>query len=650
MPQPLARFAGPLLPVFGTAAVTALLWAGTAPAALFGIALAQWAAASGRTKTAQGFSALVLIALLPGFFSYVTPEALISTGQWQAAVSAVAPEAALTQVRPPLLATLALMLLALIPLLRQRARLGAPLLLAGAGLLVAAQLACRLWPLPIAPLLAPGFGVWLAPLAGLTLSQLLLARARWQGKPRLNRALVPASALLCAVLVLWQYQYRHVETRLHDATRQEGDVLAGRLADDVHRQLDAMRRFAHAWQLLHTSPSARQWRRQAARLYDDDFRYLVNIAFIHPDSRIIHVYPHSRLNTSVRGQHLFAAQPQSRPVIEAALSGRGQTSTGIIELLQGGPGIIYYLPMRDADDTLTGAAAMVISLPLLADTLFDALRPDRALWTWHGPRRVLARFGSPSRPGPWRHRYRLDLSGQTLEIVQRPRRDYLLARRSRLPAITLTIGLVLAYLLYMVLYTLRRLGEQNVAFQRSNAQLQEEIDERRRLQQAVEWLAHHDELTGLANRRRFLEQVDSLRDAPPLSLVLCDIDHFKRVNDQLGHLTGDEYLKAVAGIGQAVMAEYGGFFARYGGEEFIGCLPGAHHARACHAADTLRQRLFQRALRQADGSRVSLSAGVVTYHGGRFDLPRMMQAADDALYRAKRQGRNRTESAAPLAE
>lgn len=628
----------------GVVTLIVVPWTGITPAILAGVALAQWAKSAGHKTVARILAVVILAALLPGFASYVIPEALISTGEWLSVIQTLAPGASLASIRPPLLATLTLILLTLTLLLRQRPQLGAPLLLVGAVLLVTAQLACRLMPAPVEPLLNPGLGgATLAILAALTLAQLLLARHRWHGHTRLNRSLLPSALLILALLAFWHYQYRQAEDELHATVRAEGATFIEHLSDDVQSHLDAMERFSQAWRLIPATPTAEQWRRQAANLHNREFRYLINISFVSPDKNIDYVYPDTPTNVSLLGK---AARQAETRALRDTLNGGSRTSTDIIQLLQGEPGLVYYLPVRNADEAVVGAACMVISLPLLADTLFAALNPEYALWSWKTQGRMLTHFGSSASPGPWQYRYQLPLPDQSMDVIQRPRRDYLLSRFPRLPAISLTIGLLLAYLLYMVLYTFHRLGEQNVAFRRSNARLQEEIDERQRLQEEIEWLARHDELTGLANRRCFLERIETQRDTLPLSLILCDIDHFKRVNDRLGHLTGDKYLEAIAGIGQAIMAENGGFFARYGGEEFIGCLPGTDHAQAMAIAETLRRQTYRHALAHEDGCHVSLSAGVATYTGGRFDLPRLMQAADEALYRAKAQGRNRVASTA----
>ncbi|MCA1772219.1 MAG: GGDEF domain-containing protein [Halomonas sp.] len=204
------------------------------------------------------------------------------------------------------------------------------------------------------------------------------------------------------------------------------------------------------------------------------------------------------------------------------------------------------------------------------------------------------------------------------------------------------LGLTFAYLVYLVIYTFKRLGHQHRAMQQSNISLQQEIYTRSQLQREIEWLASHDELTGIANRRHFLDHVSAHQSKRPLSLVLFDIDHFKHINDHLGHLVGDEYLARIALLGEALMEQHGGIFARYGGEEFVAWLPGLGIDDAQRLADTLRLQLIDACLTHADGQPITLSAGAVSVINPQpIDMTRLMQIADEALYRAKREGRNR---------
>lgn len=93
------------------------------------------------------------------------------------------------------------------------------------------------------------------------------------------------------------------------------------------------------------------------------------------------------------------------------------------------------------------------------------------------------------------------------------------------------------------------------------------------------------------------------------------------------------------------MEQHGGIFARYGGEEFVAWLPGVDHQHALAIAERLRRQMAALSLAHADDTSLTLSTGVVTHTQGEVDMPRLMQAADEALYRAKKHGRNRVESA-----
>lgn len=151
-------------------------------------------------------------------------------------------------------------------------------------------------------------------------------------------------------------------------------------------------------------------------------------------------------------------------------------------------------------------------------------------------------------------------------------------------------------------------------------------------------LASTDPLTGLANRRAFEKQMELL-DESPYAVIALDIDHFKRVNDTYGHAIGDEVLKRVATAMQDFAGETGGMLvypARIGGEEFVVIVETASRAAAESAADTIRKRIA------AAGKPipVTVSAGVALRKAGE-EPALLLKRADEALYRSKREGRNR---------
>lgn len=164
-----------------------------------------------------------------------------------------------------------------------------------------------------------------------------------------------------------------------------------------------------------------------------------------------------------------------------------------------------------------------------------------------------------------------------------------------------------------------------------------------RAEGALAELAFKDELTGLANRRRFHEAgrllwVRARKEDTALTLVLLDIDHFKAVNDRWGHGEGDRVLRI---LGQAIseLGRPGDLAARVGGEEFSLLLPGLDGRAAHGLSEYLREKLEER-LRLPDGSLVRFSAGIAQAGPKDESLDMLYRRADDALYQAKASGRD----------
>lgn len=158
-------------------------------------------------------------------------------------------------------------------------------------------------------------------------------------------------------------------------------------------------------------------------------------------------------------------------------------------------------------------------------------------------------------------------------------------------------------------------------------------------------LADTDPLTGLANRRALEARMASLceADAPVTSLLILDIDHFKNINDQLGHAAGDRALRIVAEQLQAALRP-GDYLARYGGEEFVALLA-ADGSEAMRVAERLRIRIGQtRFHSQNQVVPITLSCGIATVHPDDTS-DSVFERADQALYRAKSNGRDRCEAA-----
>lgn len=167
-------------------------------------------------------------------------------------------------------------------------------------------------------------------------------------------------------------------------------------------------------------------------------------------------------------------------------------------------------------------------------------------------------------------------------------------------------------------------------------------------------LAALDELTGVANRRSIIAALDrdvarAVRTREPLSVMMVDIDHFKRVNDEHGHLAGDQVLRTVVDVVRRRLRSQD-IVGRYGGEEFLVVLCDTPLNGAQQLADQLRAAV-QAAHSFCDGQAVAVTVSVGVF-GGRLEAgdgwDQLIHAADNALYRAKQCGRNRVEVASTL--
>jgi diguanylate cyclase (GGDEF)-like protein len=161
--------------------------------------------------------------------------------------------------------------------------------------------------------------------------------------------------------------------------------------------------------------------------------------------------------------------------------------------------------------------------------------------------------------------------------------------------------------------------------------------------------AETDPLTGVANRRRFERELGVACAAGQVSLLLFDIDYFKRFNDHHGHPAGDACLRRVAAVLTASLRGPGDLAARIGGEEFTVLLPGGGAEGACAVAQRCLELLAEAAIDHGDsplGQHVTFSVGIAVGNAG-ISPGSLIERADAALYEAKREGRARWQLHAP---
>jgi diguanylate cyclase (GGDEF)-like protein len=190
---------------------------------------------------------------------------------------------------------------------------------------------------------------------------------------------------------------------------------------------------------------------------------------------------------------------------------------------------------------------------------------------------------------------------------------------------------------------LRQKQHLELAVQRRTEDLEREKAELLRAREQMRHFAEHDDLTGLWNHRIIVERLRievqrSRRERMPLSVILVDLDHFKQINDTLGHPAGDLALKEMGAILLRSVRAYD-WVGRYGGEEFLLILPGSNFSSARLRAEQLRLSV-QSAQIASDGKPIKMTASFGVASGFPTEYEELIKAADSALYKAKNSGRN----------
>lgn len=270
----------------------------------------------------------------------------------------------------------------------------------------------------------------------------------------------------------------------------------------------------------------------------------------------------------------------------------------------------------------------------------------------------------------WGYDVVIALDGQeALEIIQTPEApsiiisDWMMPRMDGLTLCREIRRMDITGYIYVILLTAKEAKEDVIEgleagaddfltkpFNREELKYRTRIGERIiNLESRILELANTDALTGVLNRRAFMERmawetIRSHRDKTPLSFILTDIDHFKKVNDTYGHQVGDIVLQRFAEILSTSVRPYD-FMGRYGGEEFVVCLPGADIFQAESIAERMRASTENAEIMLSEGSPsifITASFGTASYTGDPLDtVDLFIKRADDALYRAKHEGRNR---------
>ena len=190
----------------------------------------------------------------------------------------------------------------------------------------------------------------------------------------------------------------------------------------------------------------------------------------------------------------------------------------------------------------------------------------------------------------------------------------------------------------------RQVSERTNQLSETIQTLHQEVEDRKRVQERIHWMAHYDPLTGLPNRAFLAERskeaiVQARTNRSPLAVIFLDLDRFKHVNDSLGHQVGDELLQEIAKRLRAVVRERD-TVARVGGDEFVLLLPGANAQGAARVAGKLQEASLQPYQIGHHELSMAPSMGIALFPQDGENIESLTQSADVAMYHAKLEGRN----------
>ncbi|MEE2762033.1 MAG: EAL domain-containing protein [Pseudomonadota bacterium] len=470
---------------------------------------------------------------------------------------------------------------------------------------------------------------------------------------------LPASNLLARVLltpafpILIFLVFLFLATGLrHGLIEQDNSQITANLANEARAMANTLERefTVHAQAIermakrLETSPDTSEatWR-QDARQYLDHFGVYQAIEWIDRDFIIRWLEPISG-NEDVIGFNV-AFSDQRRAALETARATGNFDISGVIKLKQGGDGLVIYAPVGTGADN-NGFAAGVFRMATLAEQLLtDRVQASFSIDLLNNGELSYRLNESDTASPVFEHTEPVNLPTLNWSFTLHPTRAWVQNQRSDWPTLTFATLLVMGVLTSLTTLLVQLILKRNRALLKTRRELTREIDQRKTVQQDLAWLESTDTLTGLANRRFFMEDLAHTlhiadRQMRQVALILLDLDRFQMLNDSLGHQFGDELLIKVSDrlnrLGdEKILVAYSG------GDEFMLCQQQVDKVDdVIHLLGQVKQCFEDPFEVQGQAQRVTATIGVAVYPQSGLDADTLLRNADIALYRAKDQGRN----------
>jgi diguanylate cyclase (GGDEF)-like protein len=421
----------------------------------------------------------------------------------------------------------------------------------------------------------------------------------------------------------------------------ETDSLARQLEHDFLNHVIALRRMANRLALQPDMPVA-TWR-EDARNYLQDFQTFQAIEWIDRNFLIRWVEPLEG-NADALGFDVAFSDERRKALERARRLGRLDIS-GVISLTQGGTGLVVYAPVGASADN-RGFIAGVFRMESLADALIiPRINGEFALDLIEDGEVAFSLPANTATNNPFSHTTEANLPSVQWSLRVTPTNEWVDRYRSHWPWATFISMVALGLLASMTTVLVQVVLKRNQDLLKTRQDLEEEIDQRTAVQQDLARLKSTDLLTGLANRRFFMEDLEHTllqaeRQRRQVGLIMMDLDRFQMLNDSLGHQFGDELLVKVSErlnqlSDERVMVGYSG------GDEFMVCQQHVEDIDdVIHLLGQVKECFARPFEINNEKHHVTATMGVAIYPQSGVDADILLRNADIALYRAKEQGRN----------
>lgn len=421
----------------------------------------------------------------------------------------------------------------------------------------------------------------------------------------------------------------------------EAQATANNLERELRIHAEAIRRMAKR---LEADPAKteQEWQRDA-RNYLDDFGVYQAIEWIDSDFIIRWLWPVMG-NQEVLNYNV-ATNEERRQALELSQQSGDWDLSGVIDLRQGGKGMVIYAPVGAGPENngfMAGVfrmevlARQILSQRILESFSIEIRQAGKVTYELNVSEPVSANFSQSQV---------VNLPTLDWELTLRPSVEWVENQYSDWPTLTFTSLVLMGLLTSLTTLLVQLILKRNQALLKTRRELDQEIEQRSAIQKDLARLESTDTLTGLANRRFFMEDLSHTlniadRQMRQVALVMLDLDRFQTLNDSLGHQFGDELLIKVSERLNRLSNERL-LVAYSGGDEFMFCEQQVDDIDdVIHLLGQIKQCFNQPYDIQGQAHSITATMGVAVYPQSGLDADTLLRNADIALYRAKEQGRN----------